>query len=238
MPKMDGASLSGLTVTLAVSVVVLNAVVPPVVEASAPVVPETPPLVVSHARKVMPLAIAPSNPIVGTNRTRSLAVADNNTALLSATAPKAVQLLPPSVEYSQMPFVSSTPVTAMPSTAPASSSVIGAPPPLASTSATVSPAGSVVFCSTPLSARLPLLSRTGASFSGVTVMVKVPAAGTAPSSPPSAREKSKLSVAFSPPEWTYCTSLLSRFAWVKDAMALPGLVLSCRYPSAGAVVMV
>jgi hypothetical protein len=42
---------------------------------------------------------------------------------------------------------------------------------------------------------------TGASFTAVTVMLKVPVAAAAPSSPPSARLKLKLSAVVSPPLW-------------------------------------
>ncbi len=52
-----------------------------------------------------------------------LASAASSRALEVSTAPKANQLEPPSVVYSQVPLVSSTAMTAMPSRAPVSASV-------------------------------------------------------------------------------------------------------------------
>ena len=55
---MVGASLTAVTVRLAVSVAVLKAVLPPLVEVSA--VPPLVPLLRSQARKVMALGSVPS----------------------------------------------------------------------------------------------------------------------------------------------------------------------------------
>jgi hypothetical protein len=53
--EMTGASLTAFTVTLAVAVAALNAVIPPLLLASA--VAPAEPLVWSHARKVIPLTV-------------------------------------------------------------------------------------------------------------------------------------------------------------------------------------
>ena len=63
------------------------------------------------------------------------------TAEESVTAPKLFHVLPPLVEYCQVPLVSSTAVTAIPSTAPLSTSVIRSPPALAMIAATRSTVG-------------------------------------------------------------------------------------------------
>ena len=59
-------------------------------------------------------------------RTASRSVARSNRAELSATAPTSAQVDPLSVEYCQVPLLLSTAVTAIPSTAPASTSLIEA----------------------------------------------------------------------------------------------------------------
>ena len=154
----------GKTSTLTSSVAVLKAVLPPVLVASTPVVPLASASVVSQARKVK--VATPLKPALGTKRILSLPVSVNTTAELFATAPNAVQLLPPSIEYSQVPLVSSTAMTAMPSTAPTSGSVIRSPPALAIISDTRSPLLPTSFSLMLVSAMMPVLSSVGASLPG------------------------------------------------------------------------
>ena len=93
--------------------------------------------------------------------------------------PKALQLTPALVEYCQVPLVLSTAMTAMPSRAPASTSVMGSPPaPVAMRSKMVSPPGVASSSFTAVSAGVPELSSTGALFapspgSSVTVTLSV-----------------------------------------------------------------
>ena len=107
-PVMTGASLTAVTVMLAVSMAVLYAVLPPLVLTST-FVPGAP-LVWSHARNVT-VAVVPSRPL-GTNRNRS--VSRISRAELSDTLPTAYQLVP-LIVYSHMPFPLVSPVMTKPS---------------------------------------------------------------------------------------------------------------------------
>ena len=149
-----------------VSVAVLNAVVPPLVETSTAVSPSLPE-VWSQARTVI---VAP--PLKSASGTKRMSASGaSNTAELSETAPKAVQLAPPLVEYCQVPLASSTPMTATPSSAPESASEIGSPPaPVARIADTVSPAGATVSSSIAVRTGEPESSSTGASLTALTVM--------------------------------------------------------------------
>src|SRR5262249_25693916 len=115
-PDRTGASLTAVTLIDEVAVAVLKAVTPPFVEAST-LLPDVP-LVWSQARKVTEATVAfwPS----GTNR--NLSVDRSNSAEASDTAPTLVQMVPPSVEYCHAPVLLLKPVTAMPETAPLSTS--------------------------------------------------------------------------------------------------------------------
>src|SRR5687767_11807192 len=106
-----GASFTDWTAMLAVSVVLLNAVVPPFVVASP--VPPADPDDWSHARYVSPLT-APLKFAFGTNRTRVLASDASKRAAAAPGAPKASHAPPPLSEYCHAPFVLSTETTAMP----------------------------------------------------------------------------------------------------------------------------
>jgi len=78
------------------------------------------------------------------------------------------------VEYCQVPLVSSTPMTAMPSTAPTSTSVtptMGRA--LAMMADTASPAGLVSSSLMSVSVMLPVLSSSGASLTAPTVILAV-----------------------------------------------------------------
>ena len=107
-PGMPGASLTAVTVIDAVSVAVLKAVVPPFVLTST-LVPALP-LVWSQARNV---TLAESA-FCASGTKRSLSVARSSRADVSETVPTANQLLPPLVEYCQVPLPLVRPVTAMP----------------------------------------------------------------------------------------------------------------------------
>ena len=87
-------------------------------------------------------------------------VSVKTTAVALVTGTNAIQLDPPSIEYSQVPLELSTEVTAMPSTAPVSTSVTLSPPALAMIVATSEPLGSVLFFSTFGKSIRPELSRT------------------------------------------------------------------------------
>ena len=117
-----GASLTGRTVMLLSAVTALNAVVPPLMLALA--VAPAMPLLRSQARKLKPELTVPFQSACGTKRTDWVASLVSRRALPSLTAPNAVQTVPPSSVYCQLPWVSSTPVTAMPESAPASTSVM------------------------------------------------------------------------------------------------------------------
>ena len=146
---------------------VLNAVVPPLASAST-LVPKIP-LVWSQARKSK-LAFVPLS-VFGTRRTRSVSRSSN--AAVSVTVPIAFHVDPAFVEYSQVPLPLLSAVMATPSGALASTSVIRSPPALAMMEATVLPALLVCFSVMVVSVMLPLLSRTGASLTALTVIAKL-----------------------------------------------------------------
>ena len=116
-----GASLTALTVRLAVSRVAEKAVLPPlaVVSASSPLAP----LVRSQARKVMASARLPFQLAVGWKYSRVAASADNKRAEASLTLPRACHAPPLLIEYHQLPLLVLAPVTAIPVRAPASGSL-------------------------------------------------------------------------------------------------------------------
>ncbi|TWT50139.1 hypothetical protein Pla22_28790 [Rubripirellula amarantea] len=163
-----GASLTLVTTIDAVSVAELNAVVPPLLDAST-LLPAVP-LVPSQARKVKSFVV-PFSPL-GSNRIKS--VERNSSADESDTVPTFDQLVPPSVEYCQTPGPLFRVVIAMPSTDPESTSEIGVPPSLAKSCATVWPplltSSSVIVGRV----RSPELSKTGASLTAVTLPVTTP----------------------------------------------------------------
>src|SRR5258707_992358 len=99
-----------------VAVAVLMAVVPPLVVVST-CVPAVP-LVWSQAQNVT-LPVVPLAPS-GTNR--SLSLERNSKADELLTAPTPVQVVPASVEYCHVPVLLFKPVTAIPLTAPESTS--------------------------------------------------------------------------------------------------------------------
>src|SRR5215467_14203289 len=105
---------------LALAVVALNAVVPPLLVTFA-VFPAVP-LVWSHARKVMPLVTVPLKFAFGTKRTEVFASAASSRPTDADGEPNAVHVDPPLVVYCQVPFVLTTAVTAIPEAAPASAS--------------------------------------------------------------------------------------------------------------------
>src|ERR1044071_6546078 len=86
-------------------------------------VPPLTPLVRSHARKVRPLVTVLLKFAFGTNRTKVLASAESSRAVAAVGLPKAFQVDPPSMEYCQTPLLLSTPVTAIPVSAPALASL-------------------------------------------------------------------------------------------------------------------
>src|SRR5439155_9607035 len=163
---------SGLpaTVTDAVSESTLNAVVPPRAETSTrdPAVP----LVRSHATNV--IDAVPLKFGAGTNRTEFVPLAARRSAEPAETAPIALQLEPLFVRYPHVPCVSSTAVSAMPCSAPASTSWMypgGAPPSIVET---WSPPGWAATSATEVSGGSNAAgSSTGASFTAVTVIVNV-----------------------------------------------------------------
>jgi len=163
-----GASFRALTTISAVAVAVLKAVVPPLVELSA--VPPLLPLVWSHARKVIPGLTVPFQSALGTKRTLVLASAASRRADDSDGVPKAVHVLPLSVVYCQVPWLLSTAMTAMPSTAPASTSVIRSPSALEMIPLTSVPLLVTLSSSIAASVMIPVLSNTGASFTALTTI--------------------------------------------------------------------
>src|SRR5262249_45073988 len=116
-PLRTGASLTLLTVILDVAVAVLKAVVVPLVVVST-LLPSVP-LVWSQAQNVT-LPVVPFWPS-GTKRNLSLERKSNADELL--TAPTLVQVVPASIEYCQVPVPLVKLVTAIPFTAPLSTSV-------------------------------------------------------------------------------------------------------------------
>src|SRR5439155_20256902 len=119
--ESTGASLTAATLIAADAVAVLKAVSPPLSEASA-VLPAVP-LVWSQARKVTPAATLPLKFPAGSKRTRVSASAASSRAFPLLGLPKLLQLDPPSSEYCHVPLALFTPTTAMPESAPASTSV-------------------------------------------------------------------------------------------------------------------
>lgn len=91
-----GVSLTGVTVTDAVSVAAEKAVVPPFVAvlASAPLLP----LGWSQARRVRSVETVPLKPSLGWKQRRVAASAASRWALASETAPSGCQVAPLSVE--------------------------------------------------------------------------------------------------------------------------------------------
>src|SRR5437773_6765342 len=115
---------------LAVSVALLKAVTPPFVLASAR--PPFVPVYWSQARNVIPVAIVPLKFAFGTKRIRVFARSEaNRRADVLLTLPSAFQVPPLLVEYCQDPLDVSAAITAIPSAAPGSGSVIRSPPALA-----------------------------------------------------------------------------------------------------------
>ena len=113
LPRV-GASLTLVTVMLDVAVAVLNAVAAPF-DAVVTLVPVLP-LVWSQARNVTD-AVVPFCAL-GTSRNKSVDLRSKALALL--TAPTAVHVVPPLIEYCQVPVPATTVVTAMPCKAPGS----------------------------------------------------------------------------------------------------------------------
>ncbi len=116
-----GASLTAVTVRLAVSLVLENAVAAPVevASASSPLAP----LLRSQARKVMASARLPFQSADGWKYRRVPASADSRRADASLTLPMASQLPPLLVEYHQLPPLVLVAVTALPVRAPLSASL-------------------------------------------------------------------------------------------------------------------
>ncbi len=115
--------------------------------------------------------------LLGRKRILLADAAVKTVAELSDTAPKAVQVVPPSVEYSQVPLLVSVPVTAIPPTAPVSASVMLLP----IISETEVPWLPTSFWLIVARVELPELSSTGASLTAVTLTVLVSALLTPPS---------------------------------------------------------
>ena len=152
-----------LTEMLAVALVVEKAVVLPVAAMLAEVC--TVPLLPSHPRSVN-VGVPPSKPS-GLKRTRSLPA--SSSALLSLTVPSGVQLLPLSVEYSQLPVPTTVlPVMAAPALVPRSTS-LKLPPSSLATLWPVLPVSSSVI---PAKSSVALVS-VGASFTALTLMLAV-----------------------------------------------------------------
>ena len=152
----------------AVSVAALKGVMPPqaLASAAAPLAPAVP----SQAWKVMPEMSVPCQSVAGTSRIRVFASAASRRASVTLGLPKSDQVAPPSVEYCHvLPSVLSTPTTAIPSAAPASTSVIRSPPALAMISLTVLPGLLTAFCAMGVRRMSAELSSTGASFTAATV---------------------------------------------------------------------
>ena len=118
-------------------------------------------------------SIVPLKSAFGRNRMRVCESEASRRPLVDETLPRAFQSLPLSIEYSQAPLAVSAAMTAMPSTAPSSTSVIRLPPPLAMTLAMSDPAPSTSSSSNSPRAIFPELSRMGASLTGVTVRLAV-----------------------------------------------------------------
>src|SRR5256714_571125 len=160
-PERTGASFTLVTVMFEVAVAVLKAVVPllTVVSTFVPCVP----LVWSQAQNVT-LAVVPLAPS-GTKR--SLSLERNSKADELLTAPTPVQVVPASVEYCHVPLLLTRLVTAIPLTAPLSTSVTF--PEI--NVETRSP--ELVVWSSLIVVKLLAPERTGASFTLVTVIFDV-----------------------------------------------------------------
>ena len=113
----------------------------------------------------MTLAVSALSPS-GTNRSRSMS--RSNTAEVSLTAPTAFHVVPPSVENSHVPLPRSRSVTAMPTKAPLSASLIDRPTIEEIVSPELSLASSVM-----VEKLGPKGVRTGASLPGATLSVAV-----------------------------------------------------------------
>ena len=122
------------------------------------------PLVWSQAWKVIPSVTVPFQSASGTKRTKVPASAPSSRAASTLGDPNAVQTVPPSVENSQVPLVSSTPTTAMPATAPGSASVTQ---PEIRSDTSVPP---LVNASSLIPARSSAPEITGAAFTSFTTM--------------------------------------------------------------------
>src|SRR3989338_3394002 len=162
-----GTSFTAVTVRLAVSTMLLKAVVPPftVVSTLLPAASE----VLSHARKV--IVALPFQLRVGIKRI--LWALSNNKLLVALTREMSGEIafqVVPSSEYCQAPFVVSTAVIAMASTAVPSGSVIE---PSTIISATVFPAGLVVSSSIVVKVGLAAAFKRGASFTAMTLIARV-----------------------------------------------------------------
>ena len=164
--KNVGASLTAVTVSEAVSLAVLKALVPPVAVMTAywPSMP----LVWSQARKVMASLTVPANSPKGISR--SWAVGPRSRANSFVWLPISSALIvshevPPSRLYCQVPRLVLRPVMAIASTAAPSGSVML---PSTTSEATVTPLGLVAPSRTLPSIGLAVESRTGASFTLVT----------------------------------------------------------------------
>ncbi len=109
----------------------------------------------------------PLSPL-GTNLSMSLL--RSRRAVEFPTVPTSLQLLPPFSEYCQVPLPLVSDVIAMPSTAPASLSVMRSPPAVEIRDATVVP--ELLVSSSVIVARvmMPVESSTGASFTGLTAI--------------------------------------------------------------------
>ena len=166
---ITGASLLNVTSSVATPEFSLNAPLGSNAEMSTLAVPLGLKSVWSQTWKTS-LPAGPKYPGSGTNRIS--AFSSNSNALVSSIVPFAtpesvteIQVVPPSIEYSQLPFASSAPTIAMPAIEPVSTSVTMSDNSLA----TVSPAGSTSFLSTSVSwLEAPPGSKTGASFTGLT----------------------------------------------------------------------
>ena len=161
-----GASFTGLTVIELLNAAPLKAVLPPLLLVSA--VPPAVPLVWSQARQIRPLVTLPFQLAFGTKRTQVLASDASKRAVLAPGVPKAVQLAPASVEYCQAPLLLSTAVTAMPLSAPLSTSLT-----CPAINADTSVPGLLAAPSL-IGARLFAPFSTGASLTAATEMLRVP----------------------------------------------------------------
>src|SRR6185437_22440 len=118
-PLSTGASLTAATLMVGEVVALLKAVVPPLVLVLA-MLPGVP-VLRSQARRVM--LLVPFQSALGVKRMTVVASAASSRADESVGEPKACQVVPSSV-YCQVPWLLSTAVTAMPVSAPLSTSVV------------------------------------------------------------------------------------------------------------------